>query len=86
MSGNFIYRHRVEPGVKLYVPTESFPIPLRYIDVIRRTHTSLDVLQENRSSQHKLKNLQTGMCGPGAADKKNKQQHGLIICGQKFGQ
>ena len=52
MSGNFKNRHRVEPGVKLYVPTEeSFPTPLRYIDVIRRTHTSLDVLQENRSSQ-----------------------------------
>ena len=34
MSGNLIYRHHVEPRVKLYVPTEeSFPIPLKYIDV-----------------------------------------------------
>ena len=29
MSGNFIYRHHVEPRVELYVPKEeSFPIPL----------------------------------------------------------
>ena len=34
MSGNFIYRHHVEPRVKLYTPREeSFPIPLKYIDV-----------------------------------------------------
>ena len=36
MSGNFIYRHHVEPRVKLYSPREeSFPIPLKYIDVSR---------------------------------------------------
>ena len=36
MSGNFIYRHHVEPRVKLYSPREeSFPIPLKYIDVTR---------------------------------------------------
>ena len=39
MSGNFIYRHHVEPRVKLYSPREeSFPIPLKYIDVSRTTH------------------------------------------------
>ena len=27
---------------------ESFPIPLRYIDVTRTTHTNLDVMQESR--------------------------------------
>ena len=45
MSGNFIYRHHVEPRVKLYSPREeSFPIPLEYIDVSSRTtHTNLDV-------------------------------------------
>ena len=49
MSGNFIYRHHVEPRVKLYSPREeSFPIPLRYIDVTRTTHTNLDVKQEKR--------------------------------------
>ena len=49
MSGNFIYRHHVEPRVKLYSPREeSFPIPLKYIDVTRTTHTKLDVKQEKR--------------------------------------
>ena len=49
MSGSFIYHHHVEPGVKLYSPREeSFPIPLKYIDVTRTTHTNLDVKQEKR--------------------------------------
>ena len=49
MSGNFIYRHHVEPRVKLYSPRkESFPIPLKYIDVSRTTHTNFDVKQEKR--------------------------------------
>ena len=44
MSGSFIYRHHVEPRVALYSPREeSFPIPLKYIDVTRTTHTNLDV-------------------------------------------
>ena len=49
MSGNFIFRHHVEPRVKLYSPREeSFPIPLKHIDVSRTTHTNLDVMQERR--------------------------------------
>ena len=49
MSGNFIYRHHIEPRVKLYSPREeSFPIPLKYIGVSRTTHTNLDVKQEKR--------------------------------------
>ena len=49
MSGNFIYRHHVEPRVKLYSPREeSFPIPVKYIDVSRTTHSNLDVKQERR--------------------------------------
>ena len=49
LSGNFIYRHHVEPRVKLYSPREeSCPIPLKYIDVSRTTHTNLDVKQEKR--------------------------------------
>ena len=48
-SGNFIFRHHVESRVKLYSPREeSFPIPLKYIDVTRTTHTNLDVKQEKR--------------------------------------
>ena len=49
MSGNFIFRHHVEPRVQLYSPREeSFPIPVKYIDVSRTTHTNLDVMQETR--------------------------------------
>ena len=49
MSGSFIYCHHVEPRVKLYSPREeSFPVPLKYIDVSRTTHTNLDVKQEKR--------------------------------------
>ena len=49
MSGSFIYRHHVEPRVKLYSPREeSFPIPLKYIDVTRNTHTSLYALLEKK--------------------------------------
>ena len=46
IEGNYIYRHHVEPRVQLYVPNEeSFTIPLRYNDMVRRTKTSLDVLR-----------------------------------------
>ena len=50
MSGSFTYRHHVEPRVKLFSPREeSFPIPLKYIDVFfQLTHTNLDVKQEKR--------------------------------------
>ena len=47
MSGNIIYRHHVEPRVKLYSPKEeSFPAPLKYTDASRTAHTNLDVKQE----------------------------------------
>ena len=49
MSGSFIYRHHVEPRVKLHSRREeSFPVPLRYIDVSRTTQTNLDVKLEKR--------------------------------------
>ena len=49
IEGDFIYRHHVERRVQFNVPKEeTFPIPLRYIDVTRTTHTNLDVLQESR--------------------------------------
>ena len=53
IQGDFIYRHHVEPRVQFFVPKEeSFPIPLKYIDVIRSTHTDLDVAQEKRVDYH----------------------------------
>ena len=49
ISGSFIYRHHVEPRVKIYSPKEeSFPIPLKYVDVTGTTHANLDVKQEKR--------------------------------------
>ena len=51
--GEFIYRHHVVPRVKLYVPQEeTFPIPMKYIDVTRTTYTSLDVMLEKHIEDH----------------------------------
>ena len=50
IQGDFIYLHYIEPRVQFFVPREeSFPVPLKYIDVIRSTHTDLDVAQEKRN-------------------------------------
>ena len=44
ITGEFIYRHHVEPRVKLYMPQEeTFLVPMKYIAVTRTTYTSLDV-------------------------------------------
>ena len=68
ITGDFIYRHHVEPRVRLYMPKEeSFLIPLKYIDVTRTTCTSLDVLLEkdtddcwNLDGQRELSDAWTG--------------------------
>ena len=53
MSGSFKNRRHVEPRANLYSPREeSFPIPLKFIDVTRTTHTNLDVKQEKRIDDH----------------------------------
>ena len=49
MEWDFHYRRHLEPRVQLHVrKEETFPIPLKYIDVTRTTHAHLDVLQESR--------------------------------------
>ena len=49
IEGNYTYRHHVKRRVQLYVPKEeTFPIPLRNVDVVRTTHTTLDMLQASR--------------------------------------
>ena len=49
ISESLNYRHHVELRVKLYSPREeSVPLPLKYIDVSRTTHTNLDVKREKR--------------------------------------
>ena len=45
ITGDFIYRHHVEPRVKLDTREETFP-PIKYVDVPRTTKTSLDVFLE----------------------------------------
>ena len=53
ITGDIIYRHHVEPRVKLYVPREeAFPFPLNYIDVTRTTFSSLDVLLEKNTEDY----------------------------------
>ena len=53
ITGDFIYRRHVEHRVNLHMPREeSFPIPLKHIDVTRTTHTSLDVLSEKHVEDH----------------------------------
>ena len=53
IQGDFIYRDHNEPRVQLYVPKEeTFPIPLKYIDVTRSTHTNLDVMQVQRTDDN----------------------------------
>ena len=53
ITGDYSYRHHVEPRVELYVPREeSIPIPLKYIDITRNTFTSLDVLLEKKFNDY----------------------------------
>ena len=54
IEGDYIYRHHVQPGVRLYVTKEeSFPIPLLFFfDVTRSTHTNVDVMQEKRINDY----------------------------------
>ena len=47
ITRELIYRHHGIPRVKLYMPKkETFPIPTKYIDVTRKTHTSMDLMME----------------------------------------
>ena len=94
VSGNFIYIHHVEPRVKLYSPREeSFPIPLKYIDVSRTTRTNLDVKQGRRIDDwtgftrfpYFVRNLQKDTCGPGGDSQESSLHPGQIICGQNYG-
>ena len=45
IEGSFIYRHHVETS-------SSALVPLRYIDVVRRTDATLDVLQASRIDEY----------------------------------
>ena len=61
----------LKPRVKLYIPKEeSFPFPLKYIDVTRTTKNSLDILLEKKL-------MITGMW----VEKENYQMHGQVSQG-----
>ena len=48
MSGEFIYQHHDEPRIGLYEPEEeTFPVPLKYTDVVRQTKIDDDSASEN---------------------------------------
>ena len=48
VSGEFIFRHHEELRLKLYgTENETFPIPLKYVDVMRQTHTSICNVSEH---------------------------------------
>ena len=50
IEGNYICHHHVETRIQLLASKEEpFPVPLRHIDVTKRTHTTLEVLQECRT-------------------------------------
>ena len=45
--GKFIHRHHVMPREQLYVPKgSSFPMPSKYVYVVRQTKTDLDKSEE----------------------------------------
>ena len=49
IQGDFVCRHHIEPRVQLYVPKEeTFPIPMKCIDVTRSTFSDLDIAQEKK--------------------------------------
>ena len=47
VSGDFIIRQHTSPRTEMYVPSSvDFPIPLKYVDVTRRTETNLESASE----------------------------------------
>ena len=61
MSREFMYRHHEEPHLKFYDP---FLIPLKYVDAMRRTQTSV-----NNVSEHNVNDLWTETKGVTPSEK-----------------
>ena len=54
-TGEFTYRHHPEPRVKLYVPKEeTFPIPMKYIDVTRTAARQQGVCEKIKLIRHSV--------------------------------
>ena len=89
---DFVYRHHIEPRFQFVVSKEeTFPIPLKHIDVMRSTCTDLDVVQEKRVDDYckvdEDRGLWDSWTGFTKGDRqKFKQPLDQIIFGQKLGQ
>ena len=47
ITADVLIRHHITPRIKLFVPTEAnCPLPLKYIDVLRKTTTDIDEAAE----------------------------------------
>ena len=50
MKGDLLIRHHLRPRIELFVPDESImPFPLKYVDVTRKTRTTLESPSEKSS-------------------------------------
>ena len=100
VQGDIIYRHHSEPRLQLYVPKEeTFPIPLKQVDVTRAAYTNVDddywSVDANRSLSDSWKeftkftswkeNLPKGYMWSGRRLTKIKQLPDLRMCGLKHG-
>ena len=65
MSGDLITRWHRTPRLKMYVPDENtFPIPLKYIDVVRTTITDLEIMMMDASMTFGQKKMVIVNCLP----------------------
>ena len=93
----FICRHHVVPRVKLYVPKEeSFPIPMKFIDVTRTTHTSSEgqgmvsprhVQNRRRRTREgtELKCMQTPIWAGGTCNGRTANQRPAVVPSNRRG-
>ena len=83
IQGDFTYRHHNEPRVQLHVPKEeTFPFPLKHLDVTRSTHTDPGVLQEQRIDE----NVDSSSSDRKTCQRQRfKRQPDQIMYVQKFG-
>ena len=84
IQSDFICRHHIEPRVSLHVPKEeTFPIPLKYIDVTRSTHTDLDVMQDKHIDDYWNVDENKSLSDPwtGCTKFTLKKKHPKDVCG-----
>ena len=82
---------------KIYMPRESFPIPLNYIEVVRHTQTTVDILHEHKIIDYwnveedpPLSGSWIGftgfiVCGHPKKDNNSNYVQALMAFGRKYG-